>query len=402
MEESNKKLLKNILRSRNILSATDEDDDQNIILETNHYSPPQGVLSSCLFVRQSDHQAVEKDPSKSLFVKHSKKTDDMDQSLNLSMFFNEAYFYCKIVPFFQTYGDISSLLHCYLGSSLNTVGNTEKCVMVAENLQAVGYQHISPKSRWDYPHLALVMEELGKLHAFSYKAKTSDPKRFYSLVSNLNNNIEPVIILLTDMLKRNLIGILESIRQDEQFMQNNALSVRNTEYVAENLLTELRKQLAVDPCINKNLVLCHGDSNPMNFMFKYENKKPTNVKFIDFTNCQLGSPTLDLVYFLYSATDEKMRHEHWDDLIDLYYSALSRTFSDNIIPSKSSIINDFPLQALWPGCVGIHFAPYLMAIDEFGANLSENLPLSDIGRIAETKFTERISIFKDMVRRNFI
>ena len=156
----------------------------------------------------------------------------------------------------------------------------------------------------------------------------------------------------------------------------------------------------MDPHTAQNLVLCHGDFGNLNFIFRYENERPRTAKLIDFANCTLGYPTLDILFVLYCATDQQMRHDHWDDLIDCYYTSLCRTFADNVIPTKSTIINDFSLQALYPSFIGMNFAPYLMAMDEIGGTVPENMPLSEFEKIGDTKAEERILIFKDMVRRN--
>lgn len=395
--EKSYELFRRILKNQNVPPKGNED-NQNIVLEDHHYKPTQGILSKTFFLGLGDQNAAEKS-STSLFMKISKPTAGME-SYNISAFFNEAYFYSKIVPFFQTFGDTTNLFYNYLGSSLNIVAGDEKCAMVAENLQDEGYQHPVVKCRWDYPHLAIVMQKLGEFHAFSYKAKVVDSRRFHSLVANLNKSIELTAIMLIEILKRNWRGILENVRKDRQFVENYASSLTRAEYILENMLPLLQKQFTVDRSTAHNLVLCHGDFCNFNFMFQYENEKPRTAKLFDFANCTLGYPALDVLFILYCATDEKMRHDHWDDLINCYYTSLSTTFSDNVIPTKSSIINDFALQALFPSFIGINFAPYLMAIDELGADVPENMPLSELEKIGETKAEERVVIFKDMVRRN--
>ena len=230
--ENTYEIFKRILRNQNIPS-NENDDDQNVILENHRFRPALGILSSTLFLKLGNQNAGEKS-SKSLFMKMSKPTDGME-SYNISSFFNEAYFYSKIVPFFQTFGDTTGLFHNYVGSSLNIVKNEEKCALVAENLQAEGYQHPALKSRWDYPHLAIVMQKLGEFHAFSYKAKTVDSRRFHSVVSCLANSIEPTAIMMIEILQRHWRGILEKVRKDDHFVQNSSLG--KAEYILENMLT---------------------------------------------------------------------------------------------------------------------------------------------------------------------
>lgn len=109
MEPTSEVLLKSILKNQNFLLDIDGDDDQNVLLETDRYRPPQDILSNSKFLGLCDVNKASTSSSKSLFLKTSKATDGID-SYNVSTFFNEAYFYSKIVSFFQTFGDTSRII----------------------------------------------------------------------------------------------------------------------------------------------------------------------------------------------------------------------------------------------------------------------------------------------------
>lgn len=62
-------------------------------------------------------------------------------------------------------------------------------------------------------------------------------------------------------------------------------------------------------------VLGHGDCWIMNFLLKYTNDKPIHAKMIDFQLLRYGSPALDLAFFFYSCTTQKLREAHYDSLL---------------------------------------------------------------------------------------
>uniref|UniRef100_A0A182ISP3 CHK domain-containing protein n=1 Tax=Anopheles atroparvus TaxID=41427 RepID=A0A182ISP3_ANOAO len=69
-------------------------------------------------------------------------------------------------------------------------------------------------------------------------------------------------------------------------------------------------------------VLNHGDFWTNNIMFKYQGKELVDAIFVDFQNCVVGSPIIDLVYFLASTPAYDVLQQHKDELVFTYHETL--------------------------------------------------------------------------------
>lgn len=53
--------------------------------------------------------------------------------------------------------------------------------------------------------------------------------------------------------------------------------------------------------------------------------EPDNVCFVDWQFSNYNSPALDLLYYIFTATGKQLRDEHYNKLIQFYYSTLTQT-----------------------------------------------------------------------------
>lgn len=100
------------------------------------------------------------------------------------------------------------------------------------------------------------------------------------------------------------------------------------------------------------------------FFFQNEDKpnEPTKLCFLDWQISCMGAPVLDLLYFIFSCTDKKLRDQHYSELLNLYHDQL-REFSfelgsdiDKLYP-KSALLEQmqkFGMYGLAIGTMLIH------------------------------------------------
>ncbi|XP_058821559.1 uncharacterized protein LOC131683527 [Topomyia yanbarensis] len=70
-------------------------------------------------------------------------------------------------------------------------------------------------------------------------------------------------------------------------------------------------------------VLNHGDLWTNNIMYKYNKTELIDAVFVDFQNCVVGSPIIDLVYFLTSSPSYDVLEKSKDELVYIYYETLA-------------------------------------------------------------------------------
>lgn len=67
----------------------------------------------------------------------------------------------------------------------------------------------------------------------------------------------------------------------------------------------------------------HGDLWLNNMMFKSDNENNSvAVRLIDFQVPFWGSPSADLLYFLFSSVADDIKTDHFDDFIEYYHEQL--------------------------------------------------------------------------------
>lgn len=138
-------------------------------------------------------------------------------------------------------------------------------------------------------------------------------------------------------------------------------------------------------------------------------KKPTQIRFLDFQLSAIGSPALDLSYFLFTCTDKELRDAYYDEFMTEYYASLC-IFLRQLGSDPEDL---FPFDAFLDqmkrfsvyGVVMTQMVLYLMMSDsdevvKVGENMDAtpfDVEIRNIG-----KYKERITgVFKDVVRLGY-
>lgn len=106
-------------------------------------------------------------------------------------------------------------------------------------------------------------------------------------------------------------------------------------------------------------VLCHGDFNRNNLMFRYDECGfPVDTLMFDFGTPRYGSPALDISFFLYMNTTQTMRETKWDDLMNAYCSSLAAALPSGIpVPDRHALDAEMATSALFGFAHASFFLP---------------------------------------------
>lgn len=63
-------------------------------------------------------------------------------------------------------------------------------------------------------------------------------------------------------------------------------------------------------------VICHGDLWTPNFLLKYA-ADDVEAKIIDFQLARFASPVTDISFFIYTCTEQAIREQHFDELMQV-------------------------------------------------------------------------------------
>ncbi|XP_035434709.2 uncharacterized protein LOC118265721 isoform X2 [Spodoptera frugiperda] len=226
----------------------------------------------------------------------------------------EHYFYTSLGKIIQNIEDQCGVpnkdklnISKYYGSNIKL--NEE--VMVLEDLTASGYEPYNRFKSIDWPYAQAATRELAKFHASSFAYAEQDPEGFAVVMEKLMFDFK---MEDSDMkvYMGNMVGKAVATVENEN-------KTKLQKYF-ENLDV---KEFSASFKRSSRLTVGHGDFRPSNLMHKTLDDGTVDIKIVDLQTLQGGSPVTDLIYFIFTGSDEKFRAQYFDKLLDHYYTELS-------------------------------------------------------------------------------
>lgn len=100
-------------------------------------------------------------------------------------------------------------------------------------------------------------------------------------------------------------------------------------------------------------VLNHGDFWTGNLLYRYEKNELADVIFIDFQNSVVGSPIIDLIYFLTSSVAYDVVASSRDEIIFTYHETLSLLLLKLNYRGYVPSLNELQIELLRRGALGM-------------------------------------------------
>ncbi|XP_031337195.1 uncharacterized protein LOC116166380, partial [Photinus pyralis] len=239
------------------------------------------------------------------------------------IYVREVYFYEKILTEYQKFQEEKGVVPFrsyakYYTSYLEEPYET----IIMEDMKAVGYKLYNRQDPLDYEHALMVMREYGRFHAISFAIRDQKPDLFQEFQRNLPEVLYD--ILADNDASKKLIQSQCSRARDSLDEVNNKRVYDKFADFEEHMFKLVEKAIATDAA-GRYAVISHGDCWINNILFKYSTGQqyPTDLCFIDWQMSKVGSPVLDLSFFLFTTTDKKLRDQHYDNLLKEYHRSLS-------------------------------------------------------------------------------
>ncbi|XP_066992696.2 uncharacterized protein [Anabrus simplex] len=227
--------------------------------------------------------------------------------------------------------------------------------VVLEDLKYQGFRMANRKAMLDLQHCYIVVRNLAHLHGMSGALHRHNP----TILSQYGDNVfcrsnKPNLDKFLPAQMRTLSKAIKTWSGFETYAAK-----------LEKLIPKYSDKL-VDICTLQPggfHVLTHGDCWINNYLFKYSSiGEPTDVRFVDFQLSCLGSPAMDLTYFLYSSSQNEVRASHLDEVLKMYHTQLCETlaalgFNSDVL-SFQDLKNEMKRVALY----GLYAATTILAV----------------------------------------
>ncbi|KAJ8717585.1 hypothetical protein PYW07_005515 [Mythimna separata] len=220
--------------------------------------------------------------------------------------------------------------------------------VVLENLLAQGY---GPHNRlrsvnWEYASSAI--GDLAKMHALSFAFSKQYPEEFEKTL---------------ELLKLDW-GEFQSMKPMFQKTINVALEnvkVENKEALEKFLRNQELPFLMYIP-IRKTAIV-HGDFRGDNLLNRVREDGKVDIKIVDLQGLHGGTPVADIIYFIFSGTDEEFRAKYYDRLLNHYYTELSAAMTRlNLDPEETYSRDDFEYEMKERLPYGLSLAVFMLPV----------------------------------------
>lgn len=110
-------------------------------------------------------------------------------------------------------------------------------------------------------------------------------------------------------------------------------------------------------------VLNHGDFYTRNIFYKYKGNEIVDALFVDFQNAVIGTPLIDLFYFLTTSVAVGVLATSRDELVYAYHDALSALLENLGYQGYTPSLNELQVEILKRSSMEMYFgltlAPYM-------------------------------------------
>ncbi|KAJ8716960.1 hypothetical protein PYW08_005359 [Mythimna loreyi] len=220
--------------------------------------------------------------------------------------------------------------------------------LVLENLLAHGYgPHDRLRSvNWEYASSAIA--DLAKMHALSFALKKHNPEEFEKVLSFLKLDWEQ----FTSM--------------DAMFRKTITVALENVKPEYKEALGKFLENQEIPFMIYKSIgktCLVHGDYRGDNLLNRVHEDGKVDIKIVDLQSIHGGSPVGDVIYFIFSGTDEDFRAKYYERLLEHYYTELSAAMKRlNLDPDETYSREDFEYELKEKLPFGLSFAVFLLPV----------------------------------------
>ncbi|XP_013192450.1 uncharacterized protein LOC106136447 [Amyelois transitella] len=226
--------------------------------------------------------------------------------------------------------DEDRLVFCkYYGCNANEFEET----IILEDLTAKGFTLHDRMKSVDWPYASKAIEVLAKFHALSMCYAEEYPDNF----ERHSKELSSILGKISDVYNKGLRATLPlstSVIKEENKARFEAFFANEDKVNFEQMFTPVRKS-----------VIMHGDYRPSNLMHRNNKDGSVDVIALDLQTLQPCSGVIDLLYFIFMATDQEFRKQYYTKLVDHYYATLSRMLrAYGLNPDKVYSRGDFDFE----------------------------------------------------------
>ncbi|XP_048004564.1 uncharacterized protein LOC125240624 isoform X2 [Leguminivora glycinivorella] len=160
-------------------------------------------------------------------------------------------------------------------------------------LQDIRTEGFKTKEIIDLEHGKLILKTLARFHALSFALKDENPDKYKEICKEITETYyDGKFWSWYKKLWSQICSV--AINAVESEYPNSIYVKKIREFAVPKRFKDLTK------AVKDNKVILHGDCRASNYMFKYIDDVPVDVKMVDFQQVRCASPVLDVCSVIYS------------------------------------------------------------------------------------------------------
>ncbi|XP_045766870.1 uncharacterized protein LOC123868401 [Maniola jurtina] len=247
----------------------------------------------------------------SLFLKHIIYNDDFRVYSIPEVYAREAFVYKELS---KIYDELQVKAKIPLGERFKMVksyNETNSKVIILDNLTKKGYKTMPRLDVMSVEFAELSIKQLAKFHALSFVLQNRNPEYFETKIKTIKQSF--VFDDYWNELAKKMCDT-STARMDDA----------TKDKIAKFFPISLEKYPKyMNGLHSKIKCLVHGDYKMNNVLLKEINGRVSEVIPIDYQQIYYGCPVIDLIYFIYAASDRNFRKQHLLYLRDVYFKTLT-------------------------------------------------------------------------------
>ncbi|XP_061724086.1 uncharacterized protein LOC133530234 [Cydia pomonella] len=266
------------------------------------------------------------------------------------------------------------------GSSYEYLNET----LVIEDLVAKGYEETDRQKSADFEYMSTGVALMAQFHALSIAYSQYNPEAFKQTSEYLTMDVSKLETWFASVSPKMLANAFSSAVKHREKLKNYFQKPKRFHQL---FMSYYRRR-------NDN-VLIHGDFKPSNLMHRRRNGK-LELVVLDFQLVHDANAVVDLMYFIYTATDESFRRAHYQELLDLYYEKLKaslrrlRVDPEQIYP-KNTYRSRLEECAMLGLAIGVANLPMVLVDKDKIPAFNEDADLDDFAVEGNDLFKERFN-----------
>lgn len=194
----------------------------------------------------------------------------------------------------------------------------DDAVLLLENLKTVGYSTSECMVGFDLQTATVLVNNLAIFHAVPLAIKIKKPDFFkVKILPNLRSEVS--FSETPDEIKAGSLDKMIVVAEKNEHCLPLPHNFRK-------YLVNGQRAFEHGPKVREPFAtIGHSDYWTNNILVKYENDGTIKTKMLDFQVMDYGSPARDLIFLLYSSVQSSTVSEHYDELINIYYTAFINT-----------------------------------------------------------------------------